>query len=213
MHPPVQEDAIDRNTTLCLACSCSLPPLKKSVSHPSTSTAAAQIFLTPCCRRPICPACITANPRLQRYNPCLACLSGVGLVRSSSGTAAHQVREKAPPSNVDGSVRDEDTFILGDADDDEEDDWLPDEPSKSGARVTKQPEPSHTVVPLLEGPFDPDVIPDNSTLTTEQPTNTNDAAPPKYYIQRNDTLQGIALRYGLNVSIIQPIPLYSSSNP
>jgi LysM repeat protein len=206
LHPPTifREDGIDQNTTLCLACSCSLPPLKKSVSQSGTL---AQIFLTPCCRRPICPACITANPRLQRYNHCLACLSGVGLVRSSSATSA---REKASISNVDGAVRDEDAFIVGDADDGDEDDPLAEElpeHGSSGPRVIEQSEPSHTVVPLLENG-----ITDSPTLTTEQPTNS-DAAPPKYYITRNDTLQGIALRYGLNVSIVLSISLCFSPNP
>jgi LysM repeat protein len=168
---------LDQYTTLCLACSCSLPPLKNS---PSTSAA---IFLTPCCCRPICPSCIAANPRLERYDPCLACFGGVGVVRSGSGTPAHQVLDNYSSINVDGAVRDEDTFVLGD--DEEDDDDLPD-------KVPIAPEPSHP-----RG--DP-----NLTLTTEEPTNTDEAVPSKYYIARNDTLQGIALRYGLNVSENQP---------
>lgn len=187
---------IDQNTTLCLACSCSLPPLKKSPSHSSTSMAVPQIFLTPCCYRPICSRCIAANQRLQRYDPCLACLGGVGVVRSGSGTPAHQVREKVSSVNVDGAVRDEDTFVLGDADDDEEDDVL------SDTLPIEQPERSH---PAREGAHETASTASILALTTEQPTEQpTNTTPLKYYITRNDTLQGIALRYGLNVSKILP---------
>ncbi|KAJ7940760.1 hypothetical protein B0H13DRAFT_1585505 [Mycena leptocephala] len=92
------------NTVLCLACSSSLPP--KSTEH---------VFTTLCCSRPICPLCIAANPRLARYNPCLACLGGVGVVGAGASTSA--LKQSAPTSrNVDGAVRDEDTFVLGDDD-------------------------------------------------------------------------------------------------
>ncbi|KAJ7127100.1 hypothetical protein C8R44DRAFT_874180 [Mycena epipterygia] len=106
------------DTVLCLACSSSLPP--KSV-HP--------IFSTPCCGRPICPACITANPRLARYDPCLACLGGVAVV--GPRRTDKQVAEPAT-RNVDGAVRDEDTFVLGDDEDD-------DEPQSSAAEDSADP--------------------------------------------------------------------------
>ncbi|KAJ7494635.1 hypothetical protein B0H11DRAFT_1716815 [Mycena galericulata] len=92
--------------SLCLACSSSLPPKSNE-----------PIFTTPCCSRPICPPCIAANPRLARYDPCLACLGGVGVV--GAGKATPQTREPAS-RNIDGAVRDEDTFVLGDDEDDEE---------------------------------------------------------------------------------------------
>ncbi|KAJ7931419.1 hypothetical protein B0H13DRAFT_2227942 [Mycena leptocephala] len=133
-------------TTLCLACSSSLPP--KSTQP---------IFTTPCCSRPICPQCISANPRLARYNPCLACLGGVGVRQQLT----------APTSrNVDGAVRDEDTFVLGDDEDDDQ------EPT--------DPQPPATA-PVESSPETP-------------------ATPSKYYIKRGDTLQGIALRFGLDAS-------------
>jgi LysM repeat protein len=96
-------------------------------------------------------------------------------------------------------VRDEDTFVLGDVDDDEEDDESFG-PSRSG--IIAQPEFLQAALPIREGPGDPDGTTGSSTLATEQATN--DATPSNYYITRNDTLQGIALRYGLNVSKIQP---------
>jgi len=100
MSAPNFQQIIDQNTTLCLACSSSLPPLKSGRGN--------NIFTTPCCHRPICPSCIESNPRLARYDPCLSCLDGVGLV---SATIA---------KNVDGAVRDEDTYVVGDDDDDDE---------------------------------------------------------------------------------------------
>ncbi|KAJ7052593.1 hypothetical protein C8F01DRAFT_1261731 [Mycena amicta] len=78
---------------LCLACSSSL--LKGD-----------NAFTTPCCQRPICASCVAGNPRLTRYNPCLACLGGIAVV----GNYRTQ--------NIDGAVRDDDTFVVGDDDDD-----------------------------------------------------------------------------------------------
>lgn len=82
-------------SSLCLACSSSLPPRKDN-------------FLTPCCQQPICSPCLVSNPRLARYNPCLLCLAGVDAVSSIKD------------NNVDGAVKDEDTFVLGDSDEDED---------------------------------------------------------------------------------------------
>ncbi len=87
---------------LCLVCSSSLPPLRSSSS-------ASDIFITNCCQRPICPSCITSNPRIARYDPCLACLVGVGVLTSTPGSL--EVR----------AMTDEDTFILGDDDEDADD--------------------------------------------------------------------------------------------
>ncbi|KAJ7773159.1 hypothetical protein B0H16DRAFT_1233858, partial [Mycena metata] len=97
---------------LCLACSSSLPP---KPTEP--------IFTTRCCTRPICPSCISANPRLARYDPCLACLGGVGVVgaatASSSGSWNATLVQQSS-RNVDGAVRDEDTFVLVNGDEDDE---------------------------------------------------------------------------------------------
>ncbi|KAF8206562.1 hypothetical protein K438DRAFT_1962545 [Mycena galopus ATCC 62051] len=89
-------------TSLCLACSSSLPPKSTEV-----------IFTTQCCTQPICGACIQANPRLARYNPCLACLGGVAVVESSS-------KQLDSERNVDGAVREEDNFSIGDDEEEEE---------------------------------------------------------------------------------------------
>ncbi|KAH9987333.1 hypothetical protein BJV74DRAFT_755503, partial [Russula compacta] len=95
---------------LCLACSSSLPP---RLWNNSTRRPSSELFLTRCCGRPICPSCLASNPRLARYDPCLACLSGIGALGSEKVRGQHQV---AP--NVDGAVRDEDVFVVGEEDED-----------------------------------------------------------------------------------------------
>ncbi|KAF8975310.1 hypothetical protein BDQ17DRAFT_1268068 [Cyathus striatus] len=82
---------------LCLTCSSSLPPLKLASSSKNV------IFTTNCCQRPICPSCLCSNPRLRRYDPCLACLAGVDVVSRN-----------VVKRNADGGVRDEDMFSIGD---------------------------------------------------------------------------------------------------
>ncbi|TFK72956.1 hypothetical protein BDN72DRAFT_762459 [Pluteus cervinus] len=151
---------IDRSTALCLACSASLPP---RTTRPS--------FTTECCSKPICEGCLEQNPRLRRYNPCLACLGGVNAVSSSSRTIR----------NVDGGVTDADVFIL----DDEEED-------------------------------DPEGATDDSTVAGRQKatvTGTDKQATPKeaghtqpgsgkYFINRLDTLQGIAFKLGVDARLM-----------
>ncbi|KAJ7727328.1 hypothetical protein DFH07DRAFT_757729 [Mycena maculata] len=145
--------------SLCLACSSSLPP--KSVEP---------IFSTPCCSRPICPSCISANPRLARYDPCLACLGGVGVFGARKAQASTPQAREPASRNVDGAVRDEDTFVLGD-DEDEED--------------AEPPQQSSKVV-------------ENSAPVESSPVESAPYPPSKYYIKRVDTLQGISLRFGID---------------
>ncbi|KAJ7284890.1 hypothetical protein C8J57DRAFT_1432158 [Mycena rebaudengoi] len=140
-------------STLCLACSSSLPPKLNS-----------PVFTTPCCNRPICPSCLASNPRLARYDPCLACLGGVEL----------------SSRNVDGAVRDEDTFVLGDSDEEEFD-------NDDNKGESKSPESGFN---NLASTID--------IAETTKPAPDSTSAPPKYYIKRGDTLQGISLRFGLD---------------
>jgi len=159
---------VDLNTTLCLACSSSLPPQRALWD---------QLFFTECCARPICPTCLKSNPRLSRYNPCLACLGGIGLVASSSTNAGRHVGR----TNIDGSVQDEDTFVLGEDSDDETARSPPPvyeseiDPWKGTESVPRQPVDLHRA--------------------REQPPT----GPRKYYLERTDTLQGLALRFKVDV--------------
>lgn len=147
--------------------------------------------MTECCARPICPTCISSNPRLRSYNPCLSCLGGVGVVSS------------AFPRNTlianNNTVRDEDIFILGDDEDDEDE-------AHGLASVPLISEPAPPAYPLASS--------SSSSLTSESilTAQISDASaghaevivtgeqytPSRYYINSRDTLQGIALRYGAN---------------
>ena len=226
------------STTLCLACSSSLPPLKVSASH--------SIHITSCCQRPICPSCITANPRLARYNPCLACLGGVGAVASKLSLVTPPVSGARSPGlalnsnsnlNIDGAVRDEDTFVLGDDDDDYSDN----DEIVEGQGMVDNPHEMPTSRPILPPPpYDPTSIPPlldskpqihtldleppqdleetpasphttsnltgnitNEPFVSSSPTENSQktrTVPYKYYLNRNDTLQGLSLRFGLDVS-------------
>ncbi|KIK10115.1 hypothetical protein K443DRAFT_81248 [Laccaria amethystina LaAM-08-1] len=164
MYSTPNPTLIDRNTALCLACSASLPPKNND------------IHITNCCRRPICPTCIGNNSRLMRYNPCLACLEGVDVIvsRSQSRTSLLEVR------NLDGAVRDEETFVLGDDDDasDEETEEI----------VVSSPSPPYS---------SEDIELPKSVNVQEKEEITHPATLLKYYVARNDTLRGIALRLGV----------------
>ena len=145
---------------LCLACCSSLP----------TKAVSGNVFTTQCCNRSICSQCVTSNPRLARYNPCLACLGGVGVIAAGNNPAVGD--------NIDGSIRDEDNFVLGDDEDEEGDGDAP--PAYLAVSVTRSNDPG---------------VKDHGP--------TDKATPHRYYIQRSDTLQGIALRFGLNVRFRQ----------
>ncbi|KAI5824669.1 hypothetical protein K523DRAFT_284622 [Schizophyllum commune Tattone D] len=166
------------NTNLCLACSSSLPPK----SYESA-------FHTKCCRRPICPACLSSNPRLARYDPCLACLSGVGVV-GNSGTAA-QSSTLSTPVNIDGGLKDEDTFVLGSDDDDDEDDEDARGPPPAYEQV--EPAPSSAIIAPETAPADAqDAQPDSPDVRHEAD------GPLKYYLKRGDTLQGISFKFSVD---------------
>ncbi|KAG6854379.1 hypothetical protein C0991_007370 [Blastosporella zonata] len=180
---PILEADIDRNTLLCFACSSSLPPPKKS--PPGSGTSTPGVFTTPCCQRLICPNCIEANPRLQRYNPCLACLGGVGVVRSLGSTP-----RLGTGSNLDGAVRDEDVFVLGDEDNSDYED---------------EKEGDLTLVPDTSSPAQDNHVRaalQTKGLTTGPPEGETPAVAVfesepsllKYHIAQSDTLQSIVLR-------------------
>jgi hypothetical protein len=210
-----------RTTTapLCLACSSSLPPRlwKRTAQHQqgaqsgqtssNGSSDSELLFLTRCCARPICPSCLTSNPRLARYNPCLACLGGVGAV----GTKKLQHHPAA--SNVDGAVRDEDVFVVGDEDEDEDG-------ASSETDDGEAAKASGVATPLSEGagPPEPDVQarpyaePDKPVELTE-PTDSNQGSPGRYYIRPDDTLLGISFRLGVEVSTTTTSLLLSSGIP
>ncbi|KAF8907318.1 hypothetical protein CPB84DRAFT_1768912 [Gymnopilus junonius] len=210
---------MDLNTTLCLACSSSLPPSKSTLS--SFFSKDNSIYITKCCQRPICPSCIASNPRLARYDPCLACLGGVGVVASGSGSQLPSSGKgmvlMSPGLNLDGSVRDEATFILGDDEDDNDDDNILDNAEERSTTEVAPPPPYEAVAVPSTSRHNGDVRPSVKTPDTylsgrssgplEQDfSDTGESilgavrtVPYKYYLDKRDTLQGIALRFGLDV--------------
>ena len=201
---------LDRRTTLCLACSSSLPPKVDD----------SELFITKCCGRPICPRCLESNPRLARYNPCLVCLAGVGVIQASSssksrpgGKPAGGVGvQSARVENLDGGVKDRDLFVLGD--DDDEDSDLDDDMNLDGesngrcSRSAAPPPPDviQTNSPLLKTPPPPPVTAvgesPSTDITRTTPPLSDDQQPTKptlYRLRRGDTLMGIALRFRLDV--------------
>lgn len=224
---------------LCLACSSSLPPPRRTEAKrgdlPGASSSISKLadtlveepFLTACCGRPICAACLSSNPRLARYNPCLHCLGGVAVVRSRSTpslpiTTVAKSTDNMKPHNIDGGVHDEDVFVLGDEDEDEEDDEHDRDreecPSKrreesatgsssgssTGPSTPPPPPYEHDISPHVASSSDietEDQAGDDGTLTDADPKSSEPTAHSKYYIKPGDTLLGISLRFGVDVSL------------
>ncbi|KAI9439950.1 hypothetical protein H4582DRAFT_1562709 [Lactarius indigo] len=199
--------------TLCLACSSSLPPrlwkqfqdgtrsgsVSESAFNSSSSAASLrqspELFLTRCCGRPICPSCLTANPRLARYNPCLLCLGGMGIVdpRKVDGSLAVHGQQQVA-FNVDGAIRDEDVFVVGDEDAEEQ-------ALETGDREAVQ-FPS-TTAPPNDLPIELTRQPERDVTGaprggSEEPPDGNQVSPGRYYIRPDDTLLGVSLRLGIN---------------
>jgi len=114
--------------------------------------------------------------------------------------------------NIDGAVRDEDTFVLGEDDDDYSDndeiaegqetaDSLP----ASTSVLPPPPYDSTSIAPLLDSKVRTQELELQQHLEGSIPNESENSqkmrtVPYKYYINRNDTLQGLALRFGLDVS-------------
>ena len=109
----------------------------------------------------------------MRYDPCLHCLGGVDVV--ASGMVS---------SSKSSMVMDQDPFVIGDDDDSEEpfSEAVPPPYEEVAQNECQRTEAINAQVQddiLIE--LNPDPI------------------PIKYYLTKSDTLQGIALRYGVNV--------------
>lgn len=114
-----------------------------------------------------------------------------------------------PPTNIDGAVRDEDVFVLGGEEEDEEG---TNDLSDADAKIAPPTPPpayrsrdvpaSHSTQNMNETNVNSDVAAHHEVgktdgLVTEPETS---AHPQRYYISPNDTLLGIALKYKLDVS-------------
>ena len=97
-------------------------------------------------------------------------------------------------SNVDGAVRDEDVFVVGDEDEDGASDTDDGEAAKApgvASPPSGPPEPDIQARPYAETDK-----PDEPT----EPTDGNQGSPGRYDIRPDDTLLGISLRLGVEVS-------------
>ncbi|KAH9945268.1 uncharacterized protein BXZ73DRAFT_96255 [Epithele typhae] len=194
--------------SLCLACSSSLPPRMTK----------RDLFYTQCCSRLICPNCISSNPRLTRYNPCLRCLDGVKAVNVSTSATSHWEGAQSVRVNVDGSMRDEDVFIVDDGSDDDEDYESDAEEEPGGGPGASTPSPEVPRAPLQQH-FD-SVSPlssrPGSLRSVQNPPSICSASetdsigelksapgmPPRYFIHSDDTLLGISLKLGIDSRIL-----------
>lgn len=153
-------------------------------------------FMTPCCNKPICPTCVKANPRLTRYDPCLGCLAGVDAVgkRISSPLSANR-----DVKNIDGAVRDEDTYVVGeDSDGNSEDDLPPPAYSLDGGEAA-QASGLRLPVPSSQPVSPPASGPTTGGSASEMLDPVTSIGPSKYFLNKRDTLQGLALRFGVDV--------------
>jgi hypothetical protein len=125
-----------------------------------------------------------------RYNPCIACLGGLGAIRSvkaSHGT--HQV-----PSNVDGAVRDEDVFVIGDEDEDEASEMHDREAAKAAGGIPPSSEVALAPKSDIGLEHRADSIPYDKAPDSDQ------GSPGRYDIRPDDTLLGISFSLGIDVS-------------
>lgn len=129
--------------------------------------------------------------------------------RSLSGSA----KAVARPQNLDGGLHDSEIYAIGDDDDDEEDQEgkLGTVPGDNSPSTPATPPPAYTE---LDDPLSQGANTQTNTLQdNDKPPEQDEAheasisAPSEYYIQPKDTLVGIALRFGVDVSVA---PILSS---
>lgn len=179
---------IDLHDALCLACFSTLLSGEQAA------------HITKCCKQVICDSCVRTNPRLSNYDPCLACLGGVGASRGSFRSpgallGAHNV-DRSGPHPTDNN---ETMFVLGDDSDEEQETNSTDPASVVDPPSTDPPPYQEKGGPPTDAPAaltsPPDVTPSSNT---ETPTLSS-MAPRKHYINPCDTIHGVALRFGVNV--------------
>ena len=113
---------------------------------------------------------------------------------------------KSADVNINGEVRDQDTFVLGD--DDEEEENEEERPDEAASISSPPPLYESIVDPWKEEspPHGTATLTSNSSSLAEEPfskpTEPDNTRPYKYYINRSDTVQGLSLRFGIDVSAI-----------
>ncbi|KAI0833223.1 hypothetical protein BC628DRAFT_1406341 [Trametes gibbosa] len=198
---------------LCLACSASLPPRKSG----------SKVFFTQCCSRPICPNCLYTNPRLVRYNPCLRCLAGVNAVNTTSSTAGSHIHAETVATarkNVDGSVRDEDIFVVDDEESDSDFEDESDNSHSESEHIQRKPASEtiqeHSNPPHINGATAFHTLRSDSALSavprsSPEATAESPGTPPRYFIRPEDTLLGISLKLGIDGRLLCRLNSLSTS--
>ncbi len=159
---------------LCIGCANSI-----------SATSSAELSTTPCCNRKICSRCDATNPRLKTYNPCLSCFRAVDVV-----TSAPETNKKALKV---GDVDPDEVFVVG-GDDEDDDDQAPPPTYNELESATQVAEAGFASANIL--------APEVQASGTESGAGAQAAAysNSEYWIKPKDTLSGIALRYGVDVS-------------
>lgn len=211
-----------RAPALCLTCASSIS--FKELELEASRNTSNSLFRTACCQRPICSGCLSRNPRLRVYNPCLACLAGVDATSKSSVLASSSsiiaVRGGASDGALDSrsglevnDVLENEMFTIGDSDDEEE--------LESGNRDRREGKESESAAAAAE--LSPRPYSALLSVSESSTTPSNDHAPPplphpvanvaslsgvvsssdpsKYYIQPGDTLSALSLRLGVDVRV------------
>ena len=176
---------------LCLSCASSPPP--KGDAKP---------FMTDCCSRPICADCLARTPRLRDYNPCLACLAGVSVVKGPAAKTKDGIIRTTPQTQM--QQRETEMFALG-ADSDESDDdagreLLQSPPSDSATTHSPTAAPE-TLLTALGGQTTSVEATEFAALKHTPATHPTRSATATYYIQRGDTIQGLSLKFGVAVCL------------
>ncbi|WVW86577.1 hypothetical protein I302_108627 [Kwoniella bestiolae CBS 10118] len=164
----------------CQTCSSELTPITLKSS-----------FLPPCCFTPICPNCITRNPRLKEYIPCLRCGDPRTAELKGGGNLTFPIRNGSGNRDVVGSNGDEVVFEIGD----DEDDMPPEYQSTishEGDRLDEDEDGElsndHEQAGTSHDTSNAEILPDEEAEKYETVEVT-------HQIQRGDTLLSISRRY------------------
>jgi len=135
---------------------------------------------------------------LRSYNPCLACLSGAALVDNSrikNGNLNGDTALIYGPSGQ-SNAYEEAMFVLGDSDE-ESDGSKRDVAEDPEATPASLEEPLRDIAPMVN---DKALVGD-ATITGRLEAGSSN--PPQYFVQPGDTIRGIALKYGIDVSSLK----------
>lgn len=122
--------------------------------------------------------------------------------------SSHRQQSKSADVNINGEVRDQDTFVLGDDEEEDEEVERPGLLGDDGAASIPSPPPLYESIvdPWKEEGSPHETAPFKPTSLAEEPFSKviepDDTRPYKYFINRSDTLQGLSLRFGIDVSAI-----------